>query len=192
MTNSSRIIVAKSIDEIAKFYELHICTRTMATFWFPTEKLSQSSFLWNVKIMFPLFYLTENWNLIPHMETLFLLVLSHRKWKPCFSFFLASQKMETLFHLAYHTENGNPVSPCLSYRKWKPCFTLLVDHTKMESLFLLSCLTDMEILLLLVLPHSKWRPCFSLFCLSEKQPIMFSWRFSLTSSLQRSILFFFF
>ncbi len=95
------------------------------------EKLSQSSFLWIVKSEnhVLLFYLTENWNLIPHMATLFLLVLRHRKWKPCFSLFcatkngnsvspcLAPQKMETLVLLVCVTENGNPVSPCIASQK---------------------------------------------------------------------------
>jgi hypothetical protein len=34
MTNKCRIITAKSIGEIAKFSELHICTRAMVTFVF--------------------------------------------------------------------------------------------------------------------------------------------------------------
>jgi hypothetical protein len=99
MTNSSRIIVAKSIDEIAKFSELHICTRTMATFWFPYGKI--------IAIVF--FVDCEN-----HVSPF----LPHRKLKPY------SAYGNPCFSLSCLTENGNPVSPFLRYKEWKPCFSL--------------------------------------------------------------------
>jgi hypothetical protein len=145
MTNKCRIITAKSIGEIAKFSELHIYKRTMVIYWF-YGKIIAIVFLWTVKTMFLLFYLTDNINLVPHMDTLFLLVLPHRKLKPCFSLVCAK-------------ENGNPVSSCLAPQKMEtlvsPCFA----SQKMETLFHLA------------FAHRKWKPRFSLFCLSEKQQI---------------------
>jgi hypothetical protein len=67
------------------------------------------------------------------MQTLLLLVLPHRKWKPCLSLLcvtengnpvppcFASQKMETLFHRAIaHKKSGNPLSPCFASQKKQP------------------------------------------------------------------------
>jgi hypothetical protein len=89
-----------------------------------------------MEILFLLLCVTENGNPVsPYfasqkMETLFLLVLRHRKWKLCFSLFCV-------------TEDGKPVSPCFcSQKNGKPCFAL-------------PCITENETLFLLVLPLRK-------------------------------------
>ncbi len=183
-----------------------------------TEKRLQSTFLCTAKTMLCLlFYLTKNSNLISQMETLFLLVLPHRKWKACFSLVCA-------------TENGNPVSPYFASQKMETLFLLVLRHSKWKPCLSLFCATEngnpvspcfasqkMETLFLLILPHRKWKPCFSLFCVTvngnpvypcfapqkngnpvfpilgfqKNSKSLFSWRFRLTSRLPRSILFFF-
>jgi hypothetical protein len=167
MTNNCRIIIAKSIDEIAKFSDLHICTRAMVIFWF-YGKLSQSSFLWIGR--------SEN-----HVSAF----LPHRKLKPCSAYgnlvspCLASQKMEILFLLVLRTENGNPVSPCFRSQKWKPCFTLLSITENGNPVS--PCFASQK-------NGNPVSPCFAS---QKKQLILFSYRFRLTSRLPRRILFFF-
>jgi hypothetical protein len=107
-----------------------------------TEKLSQSSFLWTVKTMFLLFYFTDNINIVPHIKTLFLLVLPHRKWKPCFSLSCATENGNPGFSLFCVTENGNPLSPCFRSQKMETPFLLVLPLRKTANLSFLEGFFD--------------------------------------------------
>jgi hypothetical protein len=120
---SNNCIIKRSVDEIAKFSELLICALTMAIFWF-YGKIIAIVFFVDCEIHVSPFLPHRKFkpysaygNLVSpclasqKMETLFHLVLRHRKWKPCFTLFSLTEKWKPCFSLF-----------CLSEKNSQSCF----------------------------------------------------------------------